>query len=65
VLTAAYVLITVAAICRVAATIGPGARLLLAASALAWFLGFVCFAWRYVPILTQGRLQRPGSLPTI
>jgi len=65
VLTAAYVLITVAAICRVAATIGPGARTLLAASALAWFLGFVCFAWRYVPILMQGRVQRPGSLPTV
>jgi uncharacterized protein involved in response to NO len=65
VLTAAYVLITVAAICRVAATIGPGARALLAVSAGAWFLGFVCFAWRYVPILTQGRVQRPGSLPTV
>jgi uncharacterized protein involved in response to NO len=65
VLTAAYVLITVAAICRVAATIGPGARALLAVSAVAWFLGFVCFAWRYVPILTQPRAQSPGSLPTV
>jgi len=65
VLTAAYVLITIAAICRVAATIGPGARALLVLSAGAWFFGFVCFAWRYVPILTQGRLQRPGSLPTL
>lgn len=61
VLTAAYVLITVAAICRVAATIGPGARALLAVSALAWCLGFVCFAWRYLPILTQ---PAPRSLPT-
>ena len=65
VLTAAYVLITVAAICRVAATIGPGARALLAVSALAWFLGFVCFAWRYVPILTQPKAKTPGSLPTL
>jgi len=65
VLTAAYVLITAAAICRVAATLGPEARALLALSAVAWFLGFVCFAWRYVPILTQGPLQRPGSLPTV
>ena len=65
VLTAAYVLITIAAICRVAATIGPGARALLALSAGAWFFGFVCFAWRYVPVLTQGRVQRPGSLPTL
>ena len=65
VLTAAYVLITVAAICRVSATIGPGARALLAVSAVAWFLGFGCFAWRYVPILTQGKVQRAGSLPTV
>ena len=65
VLTMAYVLITVAAICRVAATIGPGARALLAASAMAWFLGFVCFAWRYVPILTQPKATTPGSLPTV
>ncbi len=64
VLTAAYVLITIAAICRVAATIGPAARVLLAVSAGAWCLGFVCFAWRYVPILMQGRVQSPGSLPT-
>jgi uncharacterized protein involved in response to NO len=65
VLTAAYVLITVAAICRVAATVGPGARPLLAVSAVAWLLGFVCFAWRYVPILTQPKAQMPGSLPTV
>jgi uncharacterized protein involved in response to NO len=49
----------------VTATIGPGARALLALSAGAWFFGFVCFAWRYVPILTQGRVQRPGALPTL
>ena len=63
-LTAAYVLITIAAICRVAATFGPAARVLLAASAAAWCLGFICFAWRYAPILTQPRVQREGSLPT-
>jgi len=65
VLTAAYVLITFAAVCRVAATFGPGARPLLAFSALAWCAGFVCFAWRYLPILTQPRLQAPGSLRTL
>ena len=65
VLTTAYVLITIAAVCRVAATIGLGARALLAISAVAWCLGFVCFAWRYVPILTQPRVQTPGSLPTV
>ena len=64
-LTAAYVLITIAAICRVAATFGPVARVLLAVSAAAWCLGFICFAWRYVPILTQPRVQRQGSLPTV
>jgi uncharacterized protein involved in response to NO len=65
VLTTAYVLITVAAVCRVVATVGPGARVLLAVSAAAWCLGFVCFAWRYVPILTQGRVQSSRSLPTV
>ncbi|MFW2389417.1 MAG: NnrS family protein [Polyangiales bacterium] len=64
-LTAAYVLITVAAICRVAATVGPAARVLLVASALSWTMGFLCFAWRYAPILTQPRVQRSGALPTL
>ncbi|MGB3051822.1 MAG: NnrS family protein [Polyangiales bacterium] len=63
-LTAAYVLITVAAVCRVAATFGPAARVLLAVSAAAWCLGFICFAWRYAPILTRPPVQRQGSLPT-
>jgi uncharacterized protein involved in response to NO len=63
VLTSAYVLITIAAICRVAAAFGPAARVLLAASAAAWCLGFICFAWRYAPILTQPTVQRQGSLP--
>jgi uncharacterized protein involved in response to NO len=64
-LTAAYVLITISALCRVGATIGPAARVLLLVSAAAWSLGFICFAWRYVPILTQPRVQRAGSLPTV
>jgi len=63
-LTAAYVLITIAAICRVASTFGPAARILLALSAATWCLGFICFAWRYAPILTQPRVQKRGSLPT-
>jgi uncharacterized protein involved in response to NO len=65
VLTASYALITIAAICRVAATFGPAARGLLMAAATAWCLGFICFAWRYVPILTQARVQRQGSLPAV
>lgn len=64
-LTTAYVLITVAAICRVASTFGPAARILLALSAATWCLGFICFAWRYAPILTQPRVQAQGSLPTV
>lgn len=64
-LTTSYLLITIAAITRVAATFGPGARELLLVSAAAWTLGFGCFAWRYVPILTQPRLQRKGSLPVV
>jgi len=65
VLTAAYVLITFAAVCRVAATVGPGARTLLIVSATAWTTGFLCFAWRYVPILTVAKKQSPRSLPTV
>jgi len=64
-LTAAYVLITFAAVCRVAATFGPGARMLLILSATAWTAGFLCFAWRYVPILTLAKKQSPRSLPTV
>ena len=40
-LTMAYVSITLAAIARVAATAGPGARVLLMISATAWTLGFL------------------------
>jgi len=65
ILTASFVLITLAAIFRVAATFGPGARVLLALSAIAWCLGFACFGWRYLPILTRPKVQRPGSLPTV
>lgn len=65
ILTAAYVLITMAALTRMAATFGLAARFLLALSAIAWCLGFACFAWRYVPILTQPSPRRPGSLPTM
>jgi len=62
VLTAAYVLITVAAICRVVATFGPGARMLLMTSAVTWCLGFICFAWRYLPILALPAPRSPRSL---
>lgn len=65
VLTAAYVLITVAAICRVAAAWGPAARALIGCSAAAWCVGFLCFAWRYIPILTQPRIQKARSLPIV
>jgi uncharacterized protein involved in response to NO len=64
-LTAAYVLITIAAVCRVVAAFGPGARAWLVASAAAWCLGFGCFAWRYVPILTQPPPAKGHSLPTV
>jgi uncharacterized protein involved in response to NO len=64
-LTTAYVLITIAAITRVAATVGSGARILLMISATAWTLGFAFFAWRYVPILTKGKQASPRSLPTV
>jgi uncharacterized protein involved in response to NO len=59
-LTAAYVAITVAAVFRVAATAGPGARFFLIASSAAWTAGFLCFAWRYAPILIQKKQQKPG-----
>jgi len=65
VLTAAYVLVTVAAIFRVVATIGPGARVLLTISAAAWCLGFLCFAWRSLPILALPPPPSPRSLRTL
>jgi len=62
-LTTAYLAITISAVCRVLAAFGPGARMLLAIAAITWCLGFLAFAWRYVPILTQPKLRRAGSLP--
>ena len=64
-LTMAYVSITLAAIARVAATAGPGARVLLMISATAWTLGFGFFAWRYVPILAGPKPTSSRSLPTV
>jgi uncharacterized protein involved in response to NO len=64
-LTAGYILITLAAITRVAAAAGPDARILLMISATAWTLGFVCFAWRYVPILVGPKKVSSRSLPTV
>ena len=64
-LTLAYLAITLAAGCRVASAFGPGARMLLMISATAWTLGFLFFVMRYVPILTQPKKTRPGSLPTV
>lgn len=57
-LTTAYALITLAAVTRVAASGSSGARVLLLISAAAWTLGFLCFTWRYAPILTRGVPQR-------
>lgn len=62
-LTTAYLAITISAVSRVLATFGPGARILLAIAAITWCLGFLAFAWRYVPILTQPKLRRASSLP--
>jgi uncharacterized protein involved in response to NO len=64
-LTASYVLITVAAVARVMAAAGWGARPLLMASATTWVLSFVCFAWRFTPILTQPRQTSARSLPIL
>lgn len=52
-LTASYVLITLATITRVAASGSVHARTLLTVSGAAWFLAFGCFTWRYFPILTE------------
>lgn len=65
VLTAAYLLITLAAASRVLVVAVPDGRALLLVAGASWFLGFACFAWRYVPILIQVPVQsrlpvRPG-----
>lgn len=52
-LTASYVLITLAALARVGASITVHARALLIVSSAAWLLAFACFTWRYAPILTR------------
>ena len=65
VLTTAYLLITLAAASRVLVVAVPDGRALLLVAGASWFLGFACFAWRYVPILIQVPVQsrlpvRPG-----
>ena len=54
-----------APLARVMAAAGWGARPLLMASATTWVLGFVCFAWRFAPILTQPRQTSARSLPIL
>jgi uncharacterized protein involved in response to NO len=59
---AAYVLISVAAVLRVAAAMVPaGYTALLIGSGIAWMLGFLAFLAVYVPILVLPRVDgRPG-----
>lgn len=64
-LTLAYLAITLAAVFRVASAFGVGGRTLLMVSATAWTIGFLLFAVRYVPILTQPKRTTPRSLPTV
>jgi uncharacterized protein involved in response to NO len=52
----AYVLISVAAVLRVAAALNPTAYMdLLMASGIAWTVGFALFLWIYAPILVMPR----------
>ena len=52
----AYVLISVAAVLRVAAALIPAAYMdLLMASGIAWTVGFALFLWIYAPILVMPR----------
>lgn len=62
-LTASYVLITISAVCRIIATFGVSVW--LAVSAAAWCLGFISFALRYLPILTQPAPSKPRTLPVM
>ena len=62
-LTAAYVFITVAAVSRVLVIAAPDARAMLLVSGASWFVGFACFAWRYVPILLQAPVAPGGGAP--
>jgi len=58
----AYVLISVAAVLRVAAALIPSAYMdLLMASSTAWTVGFALFLWIYAPILVMSRPDgKPG-----
>jgi uncharacterized protein involved in response to NO len=56
--TVSYLLITCAAVLRVAAASGSAARILLMLSATLWTVGFLCFAWRYTPILIRSALPQ-------
>ena len=58
----AYVLISVAAVLRVAAALIPTAYMdLLIASGTAWTVGFTLFLWIYAPILVMSRPDgKPG-----
>jgi uncharacterized protein involved in response to NO len=52
-LTASYLLITLAAVARVTASVAVDPRALLIVSTAAWLFAFACFIWRYAPILTR------------
>lgn len=60
--TASYVLITVAAVCRITATMPQASTEWLYAAVIAWTLAFVCFAGRYLPVLTLPPLRDPNDL---
>jgi len=64
-LTASYVLITASAVLRVIAAFVAGAPVWLVMSATAWCLGFLCFALRYVPILTKPSPKSGRLLPMV
>lgn len=55
-LTAAIVLLTLSAIVRIIAVLVPSPTY-ITGSALLWLLGFLCFAIRYLPILTSAAHQ--------
>jgi uncharacterized protein involved in response to NO len=59
VLNLGYAMITLAAVLRVMVVAVPDAGTILLLSAASWWLGFACFAWRYVPILMQPPLELP------
>ncbi|MDT8429675.1 MAG: NnrS family protein [Pseudomonadales bacterium] len=57
-LTAAILLLSVAAVSRITAAL-TGMQNLMAFSALAWVAAFLCFAVRYIPILTGPASEQP------